>query len=282
MRFDEASENSFLNEIFTYVGEPDKVVTVYIADNSSITIGDLSIKNAEEGYAGITWINLGANKLPLFDQVTIEQEGSEKVRSAELSIEGIFTLSASYISLPHRQLTDFLKELDEECEVLPDSYSFVQCTISKHLMKKKLVLEINETRISLDLSELVRDKKNHKVLLNIRESEPDNPYMILGEPVFKKYYTAFHYSKNKIGVALRRVTEFERLFDVITLVRFLTLIFVTGTVCSSVGCCFIICFRPIRRMFKTIRSHYRGKEGSRRDSDRLGLRYANIEENPYA
>ncbi len=64
--------------------------------------------------------------------------------------------------------------------------------------------------------------------MNIRESEPDNPYMILGEPVFKKYYTAFHYNKNRIGVALRRVTELERLFDVITLVRFLTFVFVTG------------------------------------------------------
>jgi hypothetical protein len=46
LRFDDASESSFLNEIFAYVGEPDKVVTVYLGDNSSITIGDLSIKNA--------------------------------------------------------------------------------------------------------------------------------------------------------------------------------------------------------------------------------------------
>jgi hypothetical protein len=44
------------------------------------------------------------------------------------------------------------------------------------------------------------------VLLNIRESDADNPYLILGEPVFKKYYTAFMYNKNKIGIAMKRTT----------------------------------------------------------------------------
>jgi uncharacterized protein (DUF486 family) len=52
--------------------------------------------------------------------------------------------------------------------------------------------------------------------------------MILGEPVFKKYFTVFQYSKNRIGIALKRVTTIEKLFDVITLVRFLTFIFCTG------------------------------------------------------
>jgi hypothetical protein len=71
LRFDDSSENSFLNEIFAYVGESDKAVTVYLGDNATVTIGELSTKNSEEGYAGITWLDLGSGKLPLFDQLAI-------------------------------------------------------------------------------------------------------------------------------------------------------------------------------------------------------------------
>lgn len=45
MRFDETSENSFLNELFAYVKAVDKAVTFFVGDNSSITIGDLTTKN---------------------------------------------------------------------------------------------------------------------------------------------------------------------------------------------------------------------------------------------
>lgn len=79
------------------------------------------------------------------------------------------------------------------------------------------------------MKDLVKNTKSQKVLLNIRESDPDNPYLILGEPIFKKYFTAFHYTKNKLGIALKRITMIESLFEVITLVRFLTFIFIMGT-----------------------------------------------------
>jgi hypothetical protein len=44
LRFDQASENSFLNEIFTYVKATDKTVTLFIGGNDTITIGDMTAK----------------------------------------------------------------------------------------------------------------------------------------------------------------------------------------------------------------------------------------------
>lgn len=115
LRFDDFSENSFLDEIFTYVGEPDKVVTLFVGDNSTITIGELSIKNTEEGYEGISWFNLGQNRLPLFDQLSIEEVQTEKIKSVELSLEAIFTLSASYLSFPEKIIKELITLLDSGC-----------------------------------------------------------------------------------------------------------------------------------------------------------------------
>jgi hypothetical protein len=60
-----------LNEIFTFVGSTDKIVTIYLGSNSTVTIGDLSVKNAEKGYSGIEWIKLSDGRYPLIDQITI-------------------------------------------------------------------------------------------------------------------------------------------------------------------------------------------------------------------
>lgn len=46
VRFDGESENSFLYEIFEFVGEQEKTMTIYLGPNSTITLGDLSTKNA--------------------------------------------------------------------------------------------------------------------------------------------------------------------------------------------------------------------------------------------
>lgn len=73
LRFDDESENSFLNEMFTYMNTTEKIITVYLGMNSTVTIGDLSVKNAERGYAGLEWVSLSSgSRYPLIDQVTIE------------------------------------------------------------------------------------------------------------------------------------------------------------------------------------------------------------------
>lgn len=68
LRFDQASENSFLNEIFAYVKATEKTVTIYIGLNNSITIGDMTAKYTETGYSSIEWIDMpeeeGFGKLP--------------------------------------------------------------------------------------------------------------------------------------------------------------------------------------------------------------------------
>ena len=57
--------------MFTCVGSTDKIVTAYLGSNSSVTIGDLSVKNAEKGYSGIEWIKLDDKRYPQIDQITI-------------------------------------------------------------------------------------------------------------------------------------------------------------------------------------------------------------------
>jgi len=50
--------------MFTFVGGTDRTVTIYLGSNSSVTIGDLSVKNAEKGYSGIEWIKLDEKRYP--------------------------------------------------------------------------------------------------------------------------------------------------------------------------------------------------------------------------
>ena len=75
-------------------------MTVYLGDDSVITLGDLSSKNAVDGYSSITWLPLHNKQFLMIDTVTIETEGTEKVHSIESSHQALLTLSASYISLP--------------------------------------------------------------------------------------------------------------------------------------------------------------------------------------
>lgn len=79
VRFDPSSEASFLYEIFDFVAEKEKTMTVYLGDNNVITLGDLSSKNAEDGYSSITWLPLNNKQFLMIDTLVIETEESEKV-----------------------------------------------------------------------------------------------------------------------------------------------------------------------------------------------------------
>ena len=76
------------------------MMTVSLGEAGEVTLGDLSSKNAVDGYAGITWLPLHEKQFLMIDQITVETDGSEKVKSIESSNQAVFTLSASYISLP--------------------------------------------------------------------------------------------------------------------------------------------------------------------------------------
>lgn len=144
LRFDDESENSFLNEMFTYVGSTEKIVTIFLGSNSSVTIGDLSVKNAEKGYSGIEWIKLNDRRYPVIDQITIETQDSEKVDSFECSAEGLLTLSASYVSLPKKYIESLTKHLSDVAKCHISDSTYLECSLSnsKKWSKKTLIFEI--------------------------------------------------------------------------------------------------------------------------------------------
>lgn len=55
-----------------------------------------------------------------------------------------------------------------------------------------------------------------------------NNRIILGEPVYNEHVLILDYSKNKIGIAPKRVNFSEFFVNVVTLVRFLCFVFVLG------------------------------------------------------
>ena len=83
-----------------------------------------------------------------------------------------------------------------------------------------------EYHISFTISELSKEESMSHTLLNIRQSESE--YIIVGEPFFNKYYAAFDYLKNRIGIADRKRGLEERVLGGITLVRFVVVIFLLG------------------------------------------------------
>lgn len=58
LRFDQNSQNSFLNEIFSYTKAQQKIATLYLGENNYLAIGELSLKFSEHGYSGINWVGI--------------------------------------------------------------------------------------------------------------------------------------------------------------------------------------------------------------------------------
>lgn len=104
MRFDQTSENSFLNEIFTYVKSTDKTVTIYLGTNKTLTIGDTTAKYSQSGFSSINWINMpddeGFGKLLQISDLSLEDQADDKEEDNDETLPAVVTLSASYIGLP--------------------------------------------------------------------------------------------------------------------------------------------------------------------------------------
>lgn len=161
--------------MFTFVGSSEKIVTVYLGSNSSVTIGDLSVKNAEKGYSGIEWIKLDQQRYPQIDQITIETEDVEKVDSFECSAEALLTLSASYISLPEKYLTQLIKHLSDVGKCHLNNNTFLECSVSnsKKWGQKMVIFEVGEIKLAFNLDELERSKSGSTKIMLIRQSESD-------------------------------------------------------------------------------------------------------------
>ena len=57
LRFDENSESSFLKEILESAQTSEEYVTIFLGRENLVTIGDMSVKNSDEGLSGIRWLN---------------------------------------------------------------------------------------------------------------------------------------------------------------------------------------------------------------------------------
>lgn len=90
-----------------------------------------------------------------------------------------------------------------------------------------LTLAFEGAKVSFPLHDLILEKHGKSVVFNIKETFHDD-YAILGEPVFKKYFTVLDYGKNKIGLAQPRVTEKQEFINITTLVRFISVVFISG------------------------------------------------------
>ena len=69
-----------------------------------------------------------------------------------------------------------------------------------------MTISFNQVKVSFTLAELILQQHHKKVTFNIKKTFHEN-YAIFGEPVFKKYYVAFDYGRDRIGLGPPRVTE---------------------------------------------------------------------------
>jgi hypothetical protein len=80
------------------------------------------------------------------------------MKSLELSIEELFSLSISYISFLPKHMLKLLEQLELGCQVMFSENGYVEYDSIKKLLKKKLILEINDTKIGLKVEDLLKQK----------------------------------------------------------------------------------------------------------------------------
>lgn len=70
----------------------------------------------------------------------------------------------------------------------------------------------------------MKEQHHKKVIFNIKKTFHDE-YAILGEPVFKKYFTVLDYGKNKIGFSNPKINKVKEFISLVTLVRGVSAVF---------------------------------------------------------
>lgn len=109
MRLDQSSERSFLNQIFQYIKSDSKIVSVYLGDNKTLTVGDITSKYTKEGFSSISWASTSAEEgyglLADITNIGIEDSSDDSDKELDDALPAIFTLSSSYIGLPEELIT---------------------------------------------------------------------------------------------------------------------------------------------------------------------------------
>jgi hypothetical protein len=93
--------------------------------------------------------------------------------------------------------------------------------------------------MSFSLAELVMGKTNGKTMLNMKEALQEE-YIVLGEPLFKKYLVVFDYNNNRVGVGQKRPKSETELINVVSLVRFICMVFASGN-CTLIQDAYLFC-----------------------------------------
>lgn len=73
-------------------------------------------------------------------------------------------------------------------------------------------------------------EESQVVILNIKQLYQQD-YIVLGEPVFKKYTLYLDYGKERVGFAIKRQHFQKQFINVISLIRFLVIVFCVGNFC---------------------------------------------------
>ena len=77
----------------------------------------------------------------------------------------------------------------------------------------------------IKIKDLVLKKSYHKPILNLKKALDDN-FIVLGEPLFKKYFFVLDYKNNKIGISHQRTSFTDQIVNVVILIRFVVWIIV--------------------------------------------------------
>jgi len=94
------------------------------------------------------------------------------VDSFECSAEALLTLSASYISLPEKYLSQLIKHLSDVAKCHIANNTFLECSVTnaKKWSQKLVIFEVGETKLSFSLDELERSKSGSTKTMLLRQS----------------------------------------------------------------------------------------------------------------
>lgn len=87
---------------------------------------------------------------------------------------------------------------------------------------------VGGTDIMIPFKDLVTEHKHHGYKFNIKEAL-DDKHIILGEPIFRKYFIVLDYEHDRLGLSLHRTKFADKLIDVVLLIRFVVWVFLIGT-----------------------------------------------------
>jgi hypothetical protein len=94
-------------------------------------------------------------------------------------------------------------------------------------LEKILTFSFNGAKATFKIEELILERHHKKVVFNIKKTFKED-YAIMGEPLFRKYFTILDYGKNRIGLGPPRVTEHKEFINIVFLVRFVSFVFIFG------------------------------------------------------